>query len=388
MIHDPEFDALILSPSELKILGDRFGSRRNQLALLDGGELKDDGTELILEDFENLAGDDQKRFVSALETLGEPLSVAEIHYSIAEHAITRSHLAWSMTEDEPLAVLTPRADAYALTTRSQQEIEAFIAQLLAVDAGLVTANLTVSLSAVTTLVALGLMEAFRFSHLQSWLAHTAPPQSFSAEEVVERIQDANSEDFRWPLLFFEKILPNGTMDSIRDEEVVQALGVLEDAGVVLSLTDEEVESDHELFAFSDAGELIADGLLHAASKVTLRVSGLLGKGELGHEALLLVRDPNYLWLFDVAGQEGVIASLDRQAWDELSGQLFYPHLREEAHVQADYTEREVIQEKDDIRGAATVMQSDLNVQVDRCPKCATMIKAGNRFCSTCGAALE
>jgi hypothetical protein len=390
MILDPEFDALILSPSELEILGDRFASKRNELALLAVRDSENEDSELIQAEFENLEGVIQERFTSALEILGDPQCVADFHYSIAEHSITRSYLAWSKTEDEPLAILTRRADGFALTTRSMQEIEALITQVLAIDDGLASANLAMSLSAVTTLVSLGLMDAFRFSHLQSWLTHTAPPQSYSAGDVLERVRGATSEDFRWPLLFFEKILPNGTIASIKEEEVVQALGVLEDAGVVLSLSDDEASSNPRLFAFSDAGELIADGLLHTASKVALRISRIVGEGEVGHEALLFVRDPNYLWLFDIAGQEGVVASLDCQSWDELSGQLFYPQqdLLEEVHVEAGQAEGEDIQEKDDIHGVATVMQSDLNVQVERCPKCATMVKAGNRFCSTCGATLE
>ena len=157
--------------------------------------------------------------------------------------------------------------------------------------------------------------------------------------------------------------------SIEEEEVVQALGVLEEAGILLSLTEVEDDSDSGVYAFSDAGELIADGLLHAVSKVALRVSKFVGEGEVGHEALLFVRDPNYLWLFDVAGKEGVIANLDRQAWGELSKQLFCPQvvLVDDLQTSETLLEGADLQEMDELRGAATVMQSDLNVQVERCP---------------------
>jgi len=385
---DPEFDALILSKVELEVLGNRYASRRNALALLKERETLGEDAERILAEFEKHAGKDRVRFTSALETLADPLCVAELHYSIAEHSITRSRLAWPQREDMPLAVLTHRMDGFALTTRSKGEIEALLARVLAVDAGLASANLSVSLPAVTTLVGLAVMDAFRFSQLQSWLTHTAPPQSFSPANVVERIQDAKAQDFRWPLLFFDKVLPNDAMASIEDAEVVQALRDLEDAGVILSLADGE--SDPACFAFSDAGELIADGLLHAASKIALRVSRLIAEGEAGHEALLWVRDPNFLWLFDVAGQEGVIASLDRQAWKDLLSQILNPQLDlvDENQAQAGSQEEQDLRDDNEMHAAATIMQSDLELQLARCPKCASLVKPGNRFCPTCGAPLE
>ena len=390
MKFDPDFDALILSAIELDVLGDQYTASRNTLSLLKEKGARSEDVEPILADFKKHAGKERERFISAFETLVNPHCVAELHYTIAEHSITRSYLAWPQCEDMPLAVLSRRADGFALTTRSTAELESLLARVLAVEEGLASANLSLGLPAVTTLVGLALMDAFRFSQLQSWLGHAAPAQRFSTGDVVERLRDAASNDFRWPLLFFDKILPDDVLASIEEEEVVQALRVLEDAGVLLSLADVEAGSDPGFFVFSDAGELIADGLLHAASKVGMRVSRLIADGEVGHEALLVVRDPNYLWLFDVAGQEGVIASLDRQAWKDLSRQIFHPKfdLVDQIQIRADSPAEKDVQEKDEIRSAATVMQSDLEIQVVRCPKCASLVKPGTRFCSTCGASLE
>jgi hypothetical protein len=199
---------------------------------------------------------------------------------------------------------------------------------------------------------------------------------------MERIGDGASEDFRWPLLFFEKILPNGSLASITEEEVVEGFNVLDEAGLILSLADEDPTAYPDLYSFSASGELIANGLMHAASKVALRITRQLGEGEVGHEAFLFIRDPNYLWLFDVAGQEGVVASLDRQAWGELISQILHPPL----HV--DHSVDRAAPSKEDIHEAATVMRSDLHVQVGSCPECGSMVKAGNQYCSSCGATLE
>jgi hypothetical protein len=382
MILDPEFDALILTPVELEVLGKRFAGEQNILAISVEAGSKEGDAKQIWADFNQLENAVQKRFTSTLQTLGDPLCTAELHYTIAEHTITRSHLAWPKVEGESLSVLTNRAEDFALTSRSAQEIEALMGQILAVDEGLATANLAVDLTAVTTLVAIGLMDAFRFSQLQSWLTHKLPDQGYSALEVMERIRDASSEDFRWPLLFYEKILPTGSVASITEAEIIEGFKILDEAGLILSLTEEDSTAPPDLYSFSNAGELIADGLMHAASKVALRVSRLIGEGEVGHEAFLFIRDPNYLWLFDVAGQEGVVASLDRQCWGELSSQILHPPLH------GDHSEDAAAPSKEDIHEAATVMRSELHVRVASCPKCGGTVKVGNQFCSSCGAAIK
>jgi hypothetical protein len=390
MRFDPEFNALILSHKEFEILGNQLSTKRNKLSILSSNGSSGGVQGKTLEEFENLDGIDQEVFASAFSTLGEPLSAAELHYSVGDHSLTRSHLFWSMDKDEPLAVLTRRGEDLALTTHSRSEIQNLLENLLAINEDLASANLAVDLSAVTTLVALGLMEAYRFAHIQSALTHSAPPQSYSVEEVMERIKDADKEDFRWPLLFYEKILPSGTIPSIRDEEAQQAFEVLEEAGVLLSLSEEGGEpSDPAFYALSDAGELIADGLLQAASKVGMRVSRLVDESEVGHEALLFVRDPNYLWLFDVAGREGTIASLDAEIWGDLMQQVLNPVAFPVDHIAA---QKDTVKEKDsmeeaDFRRAATVMQSDLVSQPVNCPKCGALVKPGKRFCSSCGTAL-
>jgi hypothetical protein len=390
MRFDSEFDTLILSPMEFETLGNHLAGKRNELSLLvaDGSGRGDQGK--VLKEFESLKGVDRGLLTSAFLTLGEPLSVAALHYSVADHSLTRSYLAWPMGEDEPLAVLTRRSDDFALTTRSKSEIQNLLANLLAVEQGLISANLAVDLSAITTLVALGFMDAFRFAHLQSMLSHTAPPQSYSVEEVMERIRVADKEDFRWPLLFYEKILPNGTLQSIQEKEVLQAFEVLEEAGVLLSLVDEVESSNLAFYTLSDAGALIADGLLHEASKVAMCVSRMVGESEIGHEALLFVRDSNYLWLFDVSGREGTIASLDAEIWSELVQQLLHPETVPLGNIEAgvEPTTEEKVVEDTGFRSAATVMQSELDPQVLRCPKCAALVKPGKRFCPACGASLE
>jgi hypothetical protein len=389
MRFDPEFNALILSHKEFEILGNQLSTKRNKLSILSSNGSNGGVQGKMLEEFEKLEGIDQELIACAFSTLGEPLSAAELHYSIGDHSLTRSRLVWPMDKDAPLAVLTQRGENLALTTRSKSEIQKLLKNLLAINEGLISANLAVDLSAVTTLVALSLMEAYRYAHIHSMMTHSAPPNSYCVEEVMERIKEADQEDFRWPLLFFEKILPGEILQSIQAEEVQQAFEILEEAGVLLGLSDESENSEAFSYALSDAGELIADGLLHSASKVGMRVSRLLDESNVGHEALLFVRDSNYLWLFDVAGREGSIASLDAEIWDDLMQQMLNPvaFLADHIGVKMNTVTQEGFGEDVDFRKAATVMQSDLVPQVLNCPNCGVLVKPGKRFCSACGTAL-
>lgn len=250
---------------------------------------------------------------AAVATLAAPARVASFHYTVADAAVSRHLLAWPSAGDE-LVFVTQAVGAWRIGVRPAEHISDLIAHVLVARDRIEPFPLGVEVSGAATLVFLAALDNLRLARLQSQLAHASPQTLLTLEAVAALLGMSATEDFRSPLFFFEKLLPMTLDVEPSQEEVAAAFDEL----VAAELVEPAAEG---MFILSELGEAAAEAVFHEVSKVGLRLSESLPDGIIGHDALLFVRSPFRLMLFEVDGGSGAIAALDSEQWHELVDRL-------------------------------------------------------------------
>ncbi len=218
---DTNFDALILTIGELSFLARQPGSAENILSLVP--KLEIDGKEAVLAEFAKIDKAQRDDYVKAMAMLLAPSQVARVNYSIADETVTRIYLAWRPETRDSVAALALTDGQFAVSLQPADKIERMLGNALAVNAVPKPANLTRTLTANTAIVLIAVMDYFRYGRYLSMLTHIEPPTSFSRQEVMERLEDAAAEDFRWPLLMLDKVFPVPIAGRFKAEGVTAGL---------------------------------------------------------------------------------------------------------------------------------------------------------------------
>ncbi|MDD4859698.1 MAG: zinc ribbon domain-containing protein [Dehalococcoidales bacterium] len=369
---DKKYDALMLTMGELSVLARQPGATENVLSLVPNIEME--GKQSILSEFSRLAKDTQEECSMAIAMLAAPSQVARIQYSIADETVTRIYLAWRPENKGSVAALALADGKLAVSLQPADKIERMLSSALALSAGMQQANLTKSLSASAAIVLVAVMDYLRYARYQALLAHLDSPDSFNRREVQERLADASAEDFRWPLLMLDKVFPVPISGRFQAEEVTAALEELCRIGLLIKNEADGSSPDLTLYSLTPAGNLIADSLLHDVSKAALGISSAGADGIVGHEAMLLVRSSNYLWLMGFGSAEGVVASIERQQFAEILQKALTPPDRMPAEIK--------------IAAKAAKQVGAAGIAAITCPKCKVQNPAGSKFCSGCGGPLS
>ncbi|MBN9661080.1 MAG: DUF4339 domain-containing protein [Acidobacteria bacterium] len=314
MLRTEEEDFLI-ALDDLAALADSLGARANALSLIPPGQGGPRTAEAAAA-FHALSPELQVRLAVAVGILRAPSKMAHWHHTIADETVSRAVLAWSTSVEESIVGLAGTVDPRRITFWTPASVKASISKMLAAGCSLSNDEIGCKLSTHAVIVFLAALDQLRATRLHGMLTHSAPEATFSRDEILERLRDAASEDFRWPLLFVEKLIPGQLVTSLTSQEVDAALGELQRAGLVEAASEGRVAR----FELSTGGKVIADSVLHEVSKVALGVTEPQAGGQLGRDIVLLVRSTYYLFLFAMAGQAGAIAALDQ---DELAATLHF-----------------------------------------------------------------
>jgi hypothetical protein len=257
----------IAALDDLASMADAIGAQPNALSLIPkstGGERAENAAA----GFHALAPQTQARLAVALGLLRAPGKMAHWHHTIADESVTRAALAWSPSVPNLMVALAGTTDPRRITFWTRTSVAACIMKTLAADSTLDDCGIGCRVSTPAVAVFLAAIDYARAVRLHSMLTHSAPLSSFSKAEIIDRLRDAASEDFRWPLAFMEKLIPGQMVTSLPDSEVAAALSELVQAGLV------ESAAERPMFRFelTQTGKVIADGLLHDVSKVALGVT--------------------------------------------------------------------------------------------------------------------
>jgi hypothetical protein len=359
----------LLSDAELSAALNGVGRSPNALGLTPGPV---EGREEVRGVGDSLDQSLSPGFTRAMTALVAPDKIAVLHYTIADESISRSMLAWPSGAGDDLVALVRTGTNRRVSFRTLTAMRLFIARLLAANETLLESGVSLFLSTGAILVFLAIAEHVRMMRYHAIQAHTEPTTIFNQDEVQGSLTSAGVEDFRWPLLFLDKVMPVPIAHALTPQDVGAAIDELILAGLV-----DQVDETGELHIYELAGPglRISDALQHDVAKLALRVSAFRDDGEIGHEVMLLVRSGFDLFLFDLAGEQGAIASLVPATLDVLiSHALRHPTV---VPVEAAGTV--------EAPRHAAFYPPTVTAPSVYCPGCGRLAHPGARFCSQCGA---
>jgi hypothetical protein len=271
-----------------------------------------DGEQLaaVIEAYGQLNEEDRLRLSLAVGILQHPTKVADLHHTVADRSISRSGLAWCSNAEGLIVALSCSGALRRINLWTRESLAASIRSILAASDQLRDDSIGVHVSTNAAIVFLASVDQIKANHLASMLSHTEPLQHFSVEELGDRLKDAASQDFRWPLLFVEKLIPANRVCGLSNQDVHGALQELLAAGLI-----ETAAVDR--FEHTDAGSLMADGIQLDICKVALGLTQTNDRGELGRDGLFLFRGAFHLFMVGFSGDRAVVAAVSSDELDEL-----------------------------------------------------------------------
>ena len=343
---DAEHQSLIISEDELTSVAAELKLPRNRLALIRAQQ----GTrsaDRAMKDFDGLPGWARDVYRQAIIAMAAPAQTARVNIAYPGQAVSRLALAWSRDNSGTLITASRTGDEVSLKQMPPDQVQGLIVKAL--DAGTVqsAAGVKLIMPAVTLVALLAVIDYAQYDWYVSMLRHSAPAESFTLDDIWERLQEAASGDYRWPLPLFFSIFPVDASGLLSEKELADSLVYLSKTGLLKG--DEE----DGIYTLSTEGRAIAGSFINSGARVALEVSAPTSSG-VGHEALLFVRGEGALWLFDLSGSKGAVAGLTGGSCDDIIKAFF------------------VAEEKAPEGWVAA------------CPFCNKKISVNDEFCPECG----
>jgi hypothetical protein len=340
----------ILSEQELAGAVQKLGLRLTDLGMRPAASDSGADPAAFSVAYGTLPAGEQQRLAGALQTLSQPLRTLKLHYSLADESVTRSVLAWDGMETDTCVAMHQTGAGRRISSRSHSELKSLSRNILAVNDGIREAQIRLNLSAAGLLSWLAIAEQMKLQQLHALLKHEKQAFIFGTKDIEARLSEAGTEDFRWPLMFFDKVMPAAWAQAITKEEMLSAFRELEKAELMEA-------AGADIFELTEKGKWLATEWLHEVSKMALGLSEKRADGQTGFEMLYLVRTAGFLFMINLSGAEGILASIGPDTLEVFLDDWF--------------------------RAPGAVAVSSRN-----CPSCQATLSPGARFCPECGTRLE
>ncbi len=216
----------------------------------------------------------------------------------------RAILAWGPETGADAVLMVSRAEDWAIRTVGADELSDTVASALLQDIPLSPMSLQKALSPDAALVFLAALHTLRAGRLQALLTHDLAPVAFTPGAIAETLEDVAEEDFRWPFLFLDKVLPFSLNGLDWEARIPPALVSLADRGLA-----ERVKRSKTTWMLTPLGYQLTVADAQHLTKVGLRVTATTDEDLKGHEAFLFLPSVQDVVMYDLGGREAVIASL-------------------------------------------------------------------------------
>jgi|UniRef100_UPI00378525D4 hypothetical protein len=236
-----------------------------------------------------------------IAAVANPGRAGTLHYTLGDVEVRRSILAWHPRTGPAWAFMFFADTRWHLRLLTPEDLLRVLMEVLQESAPLRSTPYRCCLNTSSSLLFLGILHLLQAAHWQACLSHVESPLSFDPGVLPDVMHEGGTEDFRWPLYFFDKVLPHSVEIMPWAEELAPALADL--------VAHDLIKPDGADYRLTMNGFAFAAGFRHHLTKVALRFTSQNAADIEAHEAVLLVRSPHDLHLLDVGGKESALASL-------------------------------------------------------------------------------
>lgn len=383
---------IMLDVKELTALCKLYGFKQNKLSMINYINESTDNVEISLK---AIPAELEQMLKEATETIAAPDRTVKMHCSIEDENITRLDFAWKKDNFHRTAVLAQKGEYKNLTISGAEEYAAMASKVLALESSPEVVECNKKLSSLALITILAMADYYRHCKLLSMLNHKPIVKSFSLRDIIERIEDSSNEDFRWALLFMEKVLPFNFSKSIEEGVIEETLEELVKEGFINKDTSNYEETGLNFYLLADLGEVLVNDIFHDISKVAMTIGGTGTNNGPAYETIYFIRSAKRLWMFNLYGKEGIIASVGSFGAAEVLNKIF---------MEADsfISEKEVMEQtinKDSVCGNCGIklkpnakfcygcgekVDAQQEVKGKFCANCGIQLKPNSKFCAGCG----
>jgi hypothetical protein len=250
---------------------------------------------------EQLSPDRRNITTAMISAVANPGRAGTLHYTLGDLEVRRLILAWHPATGPAWTFMFFGGTQWHLRLIEQEELLRVLMEVLQSDTPLRSTPYRCCLDTSSSLLFLGILHLLQAAHLHACLGHVESPVTFAPNVLPDVMHEGSTEDFRWPLYFFDKVLPHSVEVLPWAEELAPAL-----ADLVAHDLIKPQGGDYQL---TSAGFAFAAAFRHHLTKIGLRFTRQNDAEIETHEAVLLVRSPHDLHLLDVGGKESALASL-------------------------------------------------------------------------------
>ena len=314
-----EENAFTLTVAEAVSLSEDAGLKTNGLTLLPKASPGQKEREGARRELQSLDPKSRDELATALAAVTAPAKVVLVHYSLGAESAGRMMLAYSARRAGCYTAFQWQDGGLRLTLRAEEEWKSLVGALLAPKAAMREDRVRVPFSTEALLALVAILDHHRLSRLQSLIVHREPDSSFRPEDVKARLQEAPTEDFRWALLFLDKLTPLPIPELEVTKDPSRVLRELAEAQVV-------APSLEGGYALTERGRFLAEAFLQEVSKVGLCVTEFRSDGTPASDVSFLMRTADNLFLFYLSGADAALITLGPVELEELLKVAFSPPL--------------------------------------------------------------
>lgn len=262
---------------------------------------------------EELSSERRQITGAMIAAVANPGRAGTLHYTLGDLDVRRVILAWHPTTGTAWTFMFFGGTQWHLRLIEPDELLQVLMDVLQENMPLRSTPYRCCLNTSSSLLFLGILHLLQAAHLHACLGHVESPISFVPSVLPDVMHEGSTEDFRWPLYFFDKVLPHSVEVMPWAEDLAPALADL--------VAHDLIKPQGGDYALTPAGFAFAVAFRHHLTKIGLRFTSQNDADIETHEAMLLVRSPHDLHLLDVGGKESALASLTLADARKLLGEL-------------------------------------------------------------------
>jgi len=365
----------------------QFGMVRNELArLLDLPPQTAAAVSAAVSWWQVQAPEQQQTYRSALAALASPLVIADIGINIENESLINTHaIIPSMRWNDPLYLFAEESGGAQFKLERLKQGDLLLNTLLLYLQGgapLYEMDMKFEIPLSDFIVLIGMTDLKQRLRYRSLLDNKPYVTSMTMNDIVTSVDTGFAfPDPRW-LLPFSLPMLHTSHDKLTREAIRQSVNNLVRIGLLHG-------DGGENYSFTPAGERFAESAGRHRNCVRIDVYGAGVDGRNGRLSQIFIRGESLLWYAGIGGHNGdsvVVAVVSLEKAEALLKELFTPAAvpkpLEPAHPVASPLSAPASAPSASIPPAGTETHKHF------CPSCGTPLKAGTKFCNSCGAKID